>query len=886
MSTVVTSTNTNFPTSEDLYYRLKTDPTFLESKAIVVYFDIVKNKYFDVPLIKWTPISKGGDIPFHKVYYFKYNNVIIWDRTNKICKIDELIDQLNNRVEILLNFPFKILTLNVMSDIYQKQITNMDKRADAICSYLLNSDADIICLQEIMPKFGLILESKLGSIYDISKTDLEINNIWILSKSTIQTMSIIKLGPAKEVLCADISTSNSEIPIIKIYGVHLTSDSSPNAQTKREMQLQIIKSKLDFDSDFIILGDFNCASFNIPVLTELTDICTKFDNSDACITYDPDINIYAKQLNLNPNKRRLDRILFNSNLLNPTNAVSDKVEVSDHYPMIGTFDTNHESDIIKSGIIQSINSDIVHNKFALAAIIPYKHWNFFNDIRKKHDKAYVSWSPHINIIFPFIDRIEFDKYHEKIHTIVKKYLPFEIEITEFSYFVQPTSHTLYAKLDKTSSMILEKIYMDICKLVQITILDYVPHITLGQFKSLEEIEPLLKKQFPKLNMTIESLHFISKEKTNYYLTEHIVGNMTFGFVKLVELLGPNYKICVGGSNIFTNNRDTIYDYDLVVIGNEDRNTFMQQTIELLEKTGYFINVDLIKNEHIEYIKFRNYNTHFDIHYIKMKNIAIQIDQSLLSSQEIQADPKSVSALSVILASKAVLDHMNNEKKFVHYLDLIKKAAKNANIYGQQYGYLPGLAWAVLVAVFLRTGTHKYNNNDDSDNDNKFIEEFCKFYASYDYSKPITLVPNMAIELTKQDRHIKIMCPIEPYTNIPRTMTKSTMVRTLDCFKTGFVNVTQISKITKTTIKVGTNNRQMLKSFFQWYNSVFTKMILAFEHLNIDLYPQDSWTNKKNITDSIYKTTVAKAPEFILGMIDRYVGNPKLKIIFILSYLKI
>lgn len=81
----------NFPTSDAIYNRLRTDPNFLESKGVITYLDMIKNKYIDVTLGQWKPIKKGGDIPWHRVYFVKYNGHVIWDREHKTCTIDTII---------------------------------------------------------------------------------------------------------------------------------------------------------------------------------------------------------------------------------------------------------------------------------------------------------------------------------------------------------------------------------------------------------------------------------------------------------------------------------------------------------------------------------------------------------------------------------------------------------------------------------------------------------------------------------------------------------------------------------------------------------------------------------------------------------------------------
>jgi hypothetical protein len=65
---------------------------------------------------------KGGDIPYHRIDYIKFNEKIIWNRIEKICLIEECI--IDTTYDILPDI-FKITTFNVLSDQYEKNITNI-----------------------------------------------------------------------------------------------------------------------------------------------------------------------------------------------------------------------------------------------------------------------------------------------------------------------------------------------------------------------------------------------------------------------------------------------------------------------------------------------------------------------------------------------------------------------------------------------------------------------------------------------------------------------------------------------------------------------------------------------------------------------------------------
>lgn len=71
-------------TSHDVIDRIKWDITEYptSSECIIGYrdFDQVAEMAFN----DWLPISEGGDIPEHRIIYFKLNGKIIWDREKRI----------------------------------------------------------------------------------------------------------------------------------------------------------------------------------------------------------------------------------------------------------------------------------------------------------------------------------------------------------------------------------------------------------------------------------------------------------------------------------------------------------------------------------------------------------------------------------------------------------------------------------------------------------------------------------------------------------------------------------------------------------------------------------------------------------------------------------
>ena len=76
-------------TSMDVYHRLTHDKTLpIDTKDVMIGY--TDHKFSDIqhkPLYEWILIDKGGDIPMHHIVYFKYFDLILWDKRNRLDRL-------------------------------------------------------------------------------------------------------------------------------------------------------------------------------------------------------------------------------------------------------------------------------------------------------------------------------------------------------------------------------------------------------------------------------------------------------------------------------------------------------------------------------------------------------------------------------------------------------------------------------------------------------------------------------------------------------------------------------------------------------------------------------------------------------------------------------
>ena len=76
-------------TSKEVYNQIKWDPALEQGEFTLVYADRTSG-LTEVPFHAFVP---DGDIPWHRIYYIRHGDEIVWDRRTGT----DLIDQLASR---------------------------------------------------------------------------------------------------------------------------------------------------------------------------------------------------------------------------------------------------------------------------------------------------------------------------------------------------------------------------------------------------------------------------------------------------------------------------------------------------------------------------------------------------------------------------------------------------------------------------------------------------------------------------------------------------------------------------------------------------------------------------------------------------------------------
>ena len=798
-----------FPTSDEFYKRILTDRNISSCHVVIVYLDSMLNKYMEKRISAWREISKGGDIPWHRVYFFKYKDKIIWDREKRLCTIDEMISCRNNIMD-----SFKIISYNILND------KSLNTRIGDIVSYLLSTDADIICLQEVSDDFINVIKSNdILQKYELAITDLKSNNIVILSKFTINQISLIQLNFHKQAIKITISDKNDMD--VDIVGIHLTSDYKSRADDKRREQLSIILNQLNKSSQNIIIGDFNMTTNTIPLLdNEFIDSY----GSDMTYTYDPQTNTLAKLNTSSGNPERFDRIYYSKKTFYQTQyKVRNELMCSDHYPIECIF-TETESE--ESQITTPDNK-----KTSMMLIINNPE---IDKIRRKYDIGIDRWMAHLNIYFGFIPRIDFDTSYYKIKNIlIDKYFG---KTLIFDH-MESLDQTKYKMLCLMPNEPTKKILIDIRQTVDLILglksEPFNPHISLGRFHddSWRSIKSITHE------MKLDRIYFSEYGTETYVeprrcICDKIIRTKNQTIEMLSNILGE--KIMIGGSTIFENSTefenstDNIgSDLDLEIITKFEKKITVNKFRKLLMFSGEAFSVDCIENQHSVYLKIKLFdNQMIDLHIV---------DGHMLQSM--------VEASQII---KNIIIKLDKLELFRTVLWEIKKRFKNLQIYGQTYGYFNGICITIMLChLFIK---NKEILNESIDN---IIIIFCKTFSEWPHPTPIfidNIINSVKSDDTAASKLIRIHSVTPPYENILRTITKSTFNITMNALQNNLQCIT-LSYPLLLTLGIKSNDENTFDQMIRYVDSEILNIILRYEAVGSDIRPISGWQTKINPNES-------------------------------------
>jgi poly(A) polymerase len=357
-----------FTTSREIYHRIRWDPR-LDAREFVIGYDAHSEEMEEMPFEAFVP---DGEIPWHRVWYFRRGPEVVWDRRKRIDTLHTLIPSapeeptptptpLQQAQHHHEKHPFTpipsyrydakalawveapqppasspealpapseltVASLNVLFDLYNPELLDTARRTAAAISLLRSVDADLIALQEVTPPFlqALLDTPWIREHFFLSEgpaaTTVTPYGQVLLSRFPFASLSQSVFSRDKRIIAGELALRGGPLWVATL---HLTSNRDPSADKARAAQIRVLLDRARWieahgnnSPDLLVAGDFNFGDDAPEVRTfaeaGFTDAWTTLHPGDPGFSYDPSRNALAALMSHSGQCKRFDRVLVRS----------------------------------------------------------------------------------------------------------------------------------------------------------------------------------------------------------------------------------------------------------------------------------------------------------------------------------------------------------------------------------------------------------------------------------------------------------------------------------------------------------------------------------------------------------------------------------------------
>lgn len=561
--------STKMRTSREVYDRIRWDARFDPAEFWIGY----EARLEDLKEIPFSQYDPGGDIPWHRIWYFRRGQSIVWDRRTRVDLIfggamgdapakaapaAEAQPERASSVMTALRFDpeqgqwvpapatedriptsarsLRVVTLNVLVDTYDADRIHTALRIPAILSLLEAADADLIGLQEVTKPFldRLLEEPWVREGYFVSDgpeaRTVEPYGQVLLSRFPVRHLEQVAFSPRKRVLVAIVAASAGIDIVVPV--LHLTSNRAKNAAETRAQQLATLDELLEAagvpETPCVVLGDFNFGDDGSAALDAYTDAWRALRPGDPGHTFDPGANALAAITSTTGRAGRYDRILVRARpgVLTPASIaligrepIAKGVYPSDHFGVAGEI-----------AIGTSLTAVAPVHRSAVAILPPQEVWGPIQAIREQFDKHVERWMPHVNLLYGFLPEEHFPAAAALLADALRGVAPFTITFAEFGRFDHRASTTVWLRprtepegAIEALQAKLQAVFPQCDEQSEVGEHGFTPHHSVAQFRKADEAEKKMaewRRRWHPLSFRVSSIALISRRGDEPFAVRH------------------------------------------------------------------------------------------------------------------------------------------------------------------------------------------------------------------------------------------------------------------------------------------------------------------------------------------------------------------------------
>jgi len=158
------------------------------------------------------------------------------------------------------------------------------------------------------------------------------------------------------------------------------------------------------------------------------------------------------------------------------------------------------------------------HRSAVVLIPPLEVWPTIQGIRRRYDRQFRRWMPHVTLLYPFRPFEEFEEAAERLSKALLGVEPFELELATFHHFEHNTrTFTLWLAPQPAEPLVdlqarLVREFPD-CNEVNLHSTGFLPHLSVGQARTREELEvrlALLQTRFRPIRFVATEIALIHR----------------------------------------------------------------------------------------------------------------------------------------------------------------------------------------------------------------------------------------------------------------------------------------------------------------------------------------------------------------------------------------
>ncbi len=796
-------------TSREIYHWIRWDPRFDPAEFSVGYDDH-GGAPKELALVAFVP---DGEIPWHRVLYLRRGRAVVWDRRTGLDRVapDAVASAVRwpsytrwSRIDPVRRADasgdkrardgsLSVLTFNVLDEQHVPAHLGDPRRFDALIATIAQADADVVVLQEVTGAFARrMAESEvINSAYDLSHALAQdsAQSVLLLSRLPVRWAGALRFSSHKSAIALGVEHATG--PAV-VAGVHLPSDWARDSRDLRRAYLRSLVASLDEARALttVIAGDFNEGDES-----DFSDELSGFADAWRLAgqgrgdTWEPARNALAAHASRQGAARRLDRVWVRSSdnaltvgraaVLAPEALDAERaLYASDHWALRVEIESTFAA---PSAPFERDPSA------ALVALLSDELARDIEPVRKQHDDSADRWPAHVTLMHPWVARPDRRSVTELLRSLLSERDPIELVIRGAGHFENARERVVFLSVESAGLASIERALRATPELATCFEREgFAAHITVARGakgdRALQQLERSLAERFEGRRWTARELVWLARAESSSMVPlarfaigrdaearrTHAASVINEGIASMLgegeaEVVWPIGSHAMGAA-------DDESDLDLLAVVPSwcEPALFYDEAAAALERIAGVERVQVIESATVPIVRCVVDGVDVDLQRASRPAREERRGPAHYTESDLDSvDPDSRRALLSAMdaqALRAAVERAGVTHTYSTLVRRVKRWARARQIAGQAYGWMGGLAYAVLAA----SSAIRSRASDDEAAFAAFFEHF----AGWGGESAVSLGPVGSWVRSARDV-LPVLAPSSPLRNVTRSMTPST-----------------------------------------------------------------------------------------------------------------